>query len=84
MVKRSAHQCGESDLTDRFDIFTRPVPHFSHNGKQNISSLPGALVSFVILIMVLVVGLDRILTYYDTLHKTEYRVVQNLFEPVSN
>ena len=38
----------------------------------------------ITLIMVLVVGLDRILTYNDTLHKTEYRVVQNLFEPVSN
>jgi hypothetical protein len=60
------------------------VPHFSHNGKQQISSLPGTFVTLVILVMVLIVGLDRILTYNDTFHKTEYRVVQKLFEPAAN
>jgi hypothetical protein len=60
------------------------VPHFSHNGKQQISSLPGTLVSLAILVLVLIVGLDRILTYNDTLHKTEYRVINKLYEPAAN
>jgi hypothetical protein len=75
MGKRSRNQCGESDVTDRFDIFKQPVPHFSHNGKQHISSLPGAVMTLLIGILILVLFLDRILAHGDALHKTEYKVV---------
>ena len=71
-------------MTDKVDLFRKPIPHFSHNGKQYISSLPGACCTLVITILVLGLALDRILAFADVLHKTEYKIVQKVYEPAVN
>jgi len=81
MVRKSRNQCGETGLSDRFDVFRTPVPNFSHNGKQHISSFPGLLCTAVIAVLVLIIAVDQILSFSDVLHKPEYRVIQKLYEP---